>query len=395
MGYFINTNLNAMQSMYYLGQNQLSLSTSIQRLSSGLRINSAADDAAGLAISEKLDAQVRGLNQAAMNSQNGISMAQTADGAMNSMENMIQRMRELSVEASNGTMSTSDLGAVNTELQQLQAQVNQTSTQTKFNGLGLLDGSLATTVNTATSAVQNGFVVVAGTNTSVSSVDVTQAKAADTYTFTNAAGKLTLSDGTNSQTIDLTGVTVAAGQSTTLNFSSLGVKVSVSSVAGETGANIAAGLTTKTLITAAGSGSASLQIGANAADTMTIGFGQVDITSGNPNAALSGLNTALSNFNSTQNTANAQALITAVDSALNFINGQRANMGAYVNRLTNTVSNLQMNSNNLASAESGIKDVNVSAEMVNFSKLQILQQAGTAILAQANQAPSAVMKLLQ
>lgn len=394
MTYNINTNLNALNSMYYLGQNQTSLSQSIARLSSGLRINTAGDDAAGLAISQKLDAQVRGLNQAALNSQNGISMVQTADGAMNSIENMVQRMRELAVEAANGTMSTTDLSAVNTELQQLQSQVNQTTTQTTYNGLNLLDGSLSTQL-AATSNVQNGFVVVAGTNTSVSNVDVSQAKAADTFTFTNNLGKLTLSDGTNSQTIDLTGVTVAAGGAYQLNFSQLGVNVTVSSVAGETGANIAAGLTTKTVVTGAASGSASLQIGANAGNTMTIAFNRMDINTANSNAAMSGLATSLATFNTTQSTANASALITSIDTAINFLNGQRANMGAYQNRLQATVSNLQMNSNNMAAAESRIKDVDVSAEMVNFSKLQILQQAGTAILAQANQAPGSVLKLLQ
>lgn len=400
MSYRVNTNIDAMNASYYLNLNQMSMSQSIEQLSSGLRINSAADDAAGLAISEGLESQVRGLNQATRNAQDGISMVQTADGAMNSVENMFQRMRELAVEASNGTMSSTDIGSVNTELQQLESQVNQISTQTKFNGLGLLDGSLSTGI-AAASVIQNGFVVVAGTNTSVSNVNVSQAAAGTTYTFSNSAGKLTLSNGAVSQTIDLTGVNVAAGGSYNLNFNQLGVNLTISSVSGETGANIAAGLNTKTVTTAAGNSAATLQIGANAGNTMSVAFNKVDLNASSSGNFL-GLYNSLSTFNSDVTggaststlTTDAQNLITSIDSALGDLNTARANMGAYQNRLQDTVSNLQMNSNNLASAESQIKDVDVSSAMVNFTKQQILQQSGTAILAQANQAPSAVMSLL-
>jgi flagellin len=394
MSFRINTNSDAMQAQYYLGLNQLSYSQSVQQLSSGMRINNAGDDAAGLAISQKLLAQVNGLNQATSNAQDGISMVQTADGAMGQIGSMLQRMRELAVEASNGTLSTSDQQAVNTELQQLESQINLLSTQTQFNGLGLLDGSLSTSLNTATSVVQSGFVVAAGTNTSVTGVDVSQAKAGTTFTFANNAGVLTLSDGVNSQAIDLTGTNIAAGGSLALNFDKLGVKLTVGSVTGETGANVAAGLDTNTVITAAGSGAANLQIGANASNTMTVGFSRIDISANNPDARMVTLNTALNTFNGTQSVANAQSLITAVDGAIDFIDGQRANMGAYENRLQDTVATLGIASQNLGNAQSQIQNVDMSTAMVNFSKEQILTQAGVAVLAQANQAPSAVLKLL-
>jgi flagellin len=384
----INTNIDALQAQRNLDLTSLSLSQSIQRLSSGLRINSAADDAAGLAISEKLNAQVNGLNQAARNAQDGISMIQTADGALNEVSAMLQRMRELAVQASNDTLSTSDRAAINDELQQLQQQINAISTQTKFNGKSLLTGSLQTQLD-STSQVQNGFVVAAATNTSVTKVDVTSAKAGTTFTFSNPSGnQLTLSDGTNSQTIDLTSVSIAAGGSYTLNYDKLGVSVTISSVSGESGANIVAGLNGKTVVTSAASASANLQVGANASDTITVGFARVDTTS-------LGLDTALNNFNTTQSVANAQALITAVDSALDTLNGTRATLGAYQNRLQHTINNLNVTSTNLAASESRIRDVDVAAEMVNFTKTQIIQQAGMAVLAQANQAPNVVLTLLR
>jgi flagellin len=388
VSFLINTNIDAMSAQNYLSLNQMSYNTSVQRLSSGLRINSAADDAAGLAISQKLDAQVRGLNQASRNAQDGVSMVQTADGALGGVTNMLQRMRELAVEGSNGTLSPTDQANINTELQQLTAQINQISTQTKFNGLGLLDGSLSTTQSGGTAGA--GFVIVAGTNTSITGVDVSQAAAGTTFTMTNASGVLTLAD-TSGHSQAITVGAVGANGTGTINFDKLGVKISVASVTGDTGANIAAGLTGKTVITAAGSGAANLQIGANASDSMSISFSKVDISA----SGLSGLNTALSTYNSTQNVANAQALITAVDGAIDTVNSQRASLGAYQNRLTDTVANLNQNSLNLATSESNIKDVNVASEMVNYTKTQILLQAGTAILAQANQAPNMVLKLLQ
>ncbi len=388
MSFLINTNIDAMAAQNYLSLNQMSYNTSVQRLSSGLRINSAADDAAGLAISQKLDAQVRGLNQASRNAQDGISMVQTADGALGGVTNMLQRMRELAVEGSNGTLSPTDQANINTELQQLTAQINQISTQTKFNGLGLLDGSLSTTQSGGTAGA--GFVIVAGTNTSITNVDVSQAAAGTTFTMTNASGVLTLAD-TSGHSQAITVGAVGANGTGTINFDKLGVKISIASVAGDTGANIAAGLSTKTIITGAGSGAANLQIGANASDSMSIAFSRVDISS----SGLSGLNTALTTYNGTQNVANAQALITAVDGAIDTVNSQRASLGAYQNRLTDTVANLNQNSLNLATSESNIKDVNVASEMVNYTKTQILLQAGTAVLAQANQAPNMVLKLLQ
>jgi len=306
-------------------------------------------------------------------------------------------MRELAVQASNDTLSTSDRQAIGQEFTQLDSQIHDISTQTQFNGKQLLDGSLETQLDTATSGVQAGYVAVAGTNTSVSGIDVTSAAAGKTFTFSNAAGKLTLSDGTNSQMIDLSSVTLSAGGSTTLNFDKLGIKVSVSSVAGETGANIAGGLDTKTIVTAAGSSAANIQDGANASDSMSIAFANFDLQSATANVNLTALHSAIGTFTGAggQTVANAQALITSVDNALNYVDSQRANFGAYQNRLQYTINNLSTTSQNLSASQSRIKDLDVASEMVNFTKEQILQQAGTAVLAQANQSSQSVLSLLR
>ncbi len=388
----INTNVDAFTAQRNLSMTAMSYSKSVQKLSSGLRINSAADDAAGLAISEKLRAQIRGLAQAQRNAQDGISMIQTGEGAMNETTSMLQRMRELSVQASNDTLSSSDRTSINQELQQLQQEINGISTRTKFNGKGLLDGTLSTSL-LSTSAVQNGFAAVPGTNTSVTATDVSGATAGTTFTFSNAGGNLTLTDGTNSQTVAVGAL--AAGGSEAINFDKLGIKLTVSSVAGDTAANIATGFNTKTLTTAAANASANFQIGAQSSDTLSVSFSRVDLTGSSGNAGLDALSTALTNFNGTQNVANAQALITAVDGAINSVNSVRAGLGAYQNRLEHTIANLGVSQENLTASESRIRDVDMAAEMVNFTKTGILQQAGQAILAQANSAPGGIIQLLR
>src|SRR5581483_6132910 len=169
---FVNHNIFALDAQRNLEATGSSLAKSVERLSSGLRINRAADDAAGLSISEKLRSQVRGLDQAQRNAQDGISMIQTAEGAMNEVHDMLQRMRELSLQAANDTLTGNDRGAINTELQQLKQEIDGVRDSTKFNGKALLTGALATTLDTANSTAQAGTVVVAGTNTSISSVNV-------------------------------------------------------------------------------------------------------------------------------------------------------------------------------------------------------------------------------
>jgi flagellin len=253
----VNTNVEAFNAHRSLEATQYSQSKSMEKLSSGLRINRAADDAAGLAISEKMRAQTRGLAQAQRNSLDGISLVQTSEGALNEMHSILQRVRELSVQRANGTLSTSDQSAIDTEVGQLTAELSRINSNTKFNGLDVMTGSFT-------------FQVGANSNESI-------------------------------------GLTI-----TQLDFSSI-----------------------------------------SAGD------------------------------------------ISSIDNALSSVTDNRTKLGAVQNRLEHTINNLGVFQENIASAESRIRDVDVAAEMVNQTKLQILSQSGTAMLAQANQGAQGVLSLLR
>jgi flagellin len=392
----INTNIEALNAQRNLTATASKYASSVEKLSSGLRINRAADDAAGLAISERLQAQVTGLNQAQRNAQDGVSMVQTAEGALNEVHSMLQRIRELAVEAGNSTLGQSDAQSVNAEVTALQAEITRIASTTTFNGQNLLTNAL--TVSQTGGTANIGLVVVAGTNTAVTNISVAGAKASTTYTMTSAAGAgtVTLSDGNgNSQT--LTVQAIAAKSSETLNFGNMGVSITVASVAGDSGANVSAGLVGagggNTVITGAGSG-ATFQIGANENDTLGVTFADARTS------AYAGFDTAISTFTTAAGSGNgitaaAGALISVTDTAISAVSTIRANFGAVENRLQHTVASISVASENLNASQSRIKDLDVAAEMVNFTKNSILQQAGTSILAQANQAPQNILTLLR
>jgi flagellin len=385
----IATNVAAINAQRNLGTTSVKMGKVLEKLSSGYRINRAADDAAGLGISEKMRAQIRGNGQALRNSQDGISMIQTAEGAMDEIHSILQRARELSVQAANGTLDLNARQSVGTELVALQAEINRIAAVTQFNGQFLLNGSLTTTQ--AGGTVQVGTVVAAGTNTSVTAIDVTAAKSGSTYTLTNAAGILTLDDGVgNSQAITLAAIGPSSSQ--IINFGNLGVKITVSSVAGETAANVGAGLNAATIITAAGSGSVAFQVGANVGNTMTVAMADVQATTP---AGLNLAPWAVSGVGSVDSLANANARLTEIDAAINTLNTRRSNLGAAQNRLEHTVASLGVAVENLSAAESRIRDADIAELSSHMVSNQILQQAGTAVLSQANQAPQAVLKLLQ
>ncbi|MBI2885976.1 MAG: flagellin [Chloroflexi bacterium] len=396
----INTNVSALIAQRNLAASGVMLSKSTERLSSGLRINRAGDDAAGLAISEKLEAQIRGTRQASRNGQDGISMIQTAEGALIEVHSMLQRMRELSVQASNGTLSATDRSSINTEVQALKTEIDAISTRTKFNGQNLLTGALATSVDATSELKDNtALAVVLADLFTVSTVEVTAAAAGTTYTLSAGTGAnqltmtATVGGSVVAQTLTLADMT-GANASQLLNWDKLGVKVTV--VTGAANANNTAvnlrssfvAAANDTVITAAGSSSATYQIGADNGQTMTVAFAQVDTT------AMS-LTTSLTNFNASQSVANAQALISAVDTAIDYVNSKRGSLGASQNRLEHTIANLAVTADNLAASQSLIRDVDMAAEMVQYTKTQILQQAGMAILSQANSAPQSVLSLLR
>jgi|SRR6185369_1340577 flagellin len=278
----INTNVLSLDAQRNLSNSQNSLAVSMQRLSSGLRVNSAKDDAAGLAIATRMDAQVRGMNVAVRNANDGISMAQTAESALGSVTNALQRMRELAVQASNSTNSGSDKDSLNQEFQQLGSEITRVLGGTTFNGAAILGAS---------------------------------------------AGALTFQVGANTTTND--SITV-----TTVNM------VTNASIAAVTGA------------------------GANA------------------------------KIDSTVAAAGMKSVIDALDGAIDTVNSQRATFGATQSRFDAVISNLQSSSQNQAAARSRIMDADFAAETANLSRAQVLQQAGNAMVAQANQSPNGVLSLL-
>jgi flagellin len=385
----INTNIEALNAQRNLNVTANKYASSVEKLSSGLRINRAADDAAGLAISEKLNAQVTGLNQAQRNAQDGVSMVQTAEGALTEVHSMLQRIRELAVEAANSTLSPTDAASVSLEITALQDEINRIGNKTTFNGLNLLTGNLS--VARGTDTIGTTYSAGGGGNTStvgISNVSVANAAAGKTFTLTNTGAVLTLSDGTVTQAIT---VTIANNGSQALNFDKLGVSFALTATnsagTGATAANIATGLNTKTVVTAAGSANALFQIGANENDTLSASFADARVSTG--------LATAIGNYTSAPATGTAGALITAVDTEIASISTIRAGFGAVENRLNHTVAAISVASENLNASMSRIKDLDMAAEMVNFTKNQIMQQAGTSILAQANSAPQNILTLLR
>jgi flagellin len=393
----------------------------MERLSSGFRINRAADDAAGLAVSEKLKAQIGGLNQASRNSQDGISMIQTAEGALDEVQSMMQRMRDLAVQASSDTNSQTERDNINLELGQLGQEINSISQRTKFNGQSMLSGSLVKSQATVASVtglteLSTGATVGATVVGSIS-VDGAQAGKAFALTATAASGTtpaqatLTMVD-TNGAAIKITdqaGQThdvkqtvdidaVAAGGAETLAFTNLGVSVTLTSVAGETADNIATGIAgaTASIDTMTGSGTATLQTGSMQGDETAVAFVNTSLGGGTGVKAMDTLAATLNTYASAGGATrdNASSLITALDNALGSISSSRATLGAAQNRLQHTIANLGTTSENLSASNSRIRDVDVATESSNMAKDQVLEQAGVSVLAQANQLPQLALKLL-
>ncbi|ARP44123.1 Flagellin [Geobacillus thermodenitrificans] len=353
----INHNIAALNTYRQLTAGTLAASKNMEKLSSGLRINRAGDDAAGLAISEKMRAQIRGLEQATRNAQDGISMIQTAEGALNEVHSILQRMRELSVQASNDTNTADDREAIGDELVQLKEEIDRISRTTSFNGKGLLNGDLSTSLDTASSNIKVGATF---DNTSVSQVVVSGAKAGEIYalSYNDATKQLTLTRGSDnvSQTINLSAVT-PKGDAKTLSFNELGISFTLTGTATSTD-DLGAALNGKKIVTATGNASAEFLIGSNGTndEKLTVDFIKIDSTTlgssgGNNLANLITDNTAVNTV------AKADALIKVIDDAIKQVSSQRSALGAAQNRLEHTINNLGTASENLTAAESRIRDV--------------------------------------
>ncbi|MBP6365847.1 MAG: flagellin [Nitrosomonas sp.] len=485
MPQLINSNIASLNAQRNLNTSQSSLNTSLTRLSSGLRINSAKDDAAGLAISERMTSQIRGLNQAVRNANDGISLAQTAEGALGEIGTNLQRIRELAVQSANATNSASDRASLQAEAAQLTAEITRVASQTQFNGTNLLDGAFlnqsfqvgananqtiniasigdsratalgshilnttGTAMGTATAAAgalaANGVLaetnlalttnkgtatgisyaagadaktIAAAINTAASNIGIT-ATATSSATLGNLASAGTVSMTLNGSSVsavvtdksDLSSFAAAINglQSTTgvtASFATPGDKsvITLSTTDGRDitvvdfdnsgatkTADIVAGTTTQTL-TGGGNNSTTIT------GTIELASSAGQITAGTANAEVFG--TSVSAFSSVAtldllSATNSQAALKTLDAALAQINSSRGDLGAIQNRFSSTIANLQSTSENLSASRSRIQDADFATETANMTRGQILQQAGVAILAQANSLPNNVLSLLR
>lgn len=478
MAMVINSNIPSLNAQRNLNTSQSSLSTSLQRLSSGLRINSAKDDAAGMAISSRMTSQIDGINQAVRNANDGISLSQTAEGGISTAGDLLQRMRVLAVQSANATNSTTDREALQAEVTQLASELDRVATQTQFNGLNLLDGSfvaqrfqvganagqtitidqiasaraadlgayqgfqtLATSIGTATAAVSaHSLTIDGGAAISLGSI-ANDAKAISNAI--NAAGVSGLSATANATEVAAGSSTASASASGGASFTINGTVINLTGTMGAAAlvanrANAVTAINAQSAVTGVRAADTGNGVALSAADGRNIevagfavtgftagtlasfGLGPAAVTGGTLNLNYSApagtqgdivfIDATGAGFNNTQTIATTGAAIDAIDistangastalasidAALATINSSRAALGAYQNRFSAAVSNLQATSENLSSSRSRILDADFAQETANLSRAQILQQAGTAMLAQANSLPQNVLSLLK
>ncbi|SFU27389.1 flagellin [Nitrosomonas eutropha] len=379
----INTNIASLNSQRNLNSSQNALNTALNRLSSGLRINSAKDDAAGLAISERMTSQIRGLNQAARNANDGISLAQTAEGALSEIGNNLQRIRELAVQSRNATNSNDDRAALQKEAAQLKAEINRVASQTSFNGTKLLDGSFSNKV----------FQVGANVGETISIASITNATSANLGTssvaqVTGVAATAFTAITAGDLTINGVSVGAIAADTNAANRAS-NIMNAINSYSSQTGvyATILSSAPEQLVLTNSGSVTATPNIviaGAATAATTGLTAGTTAPTTSTGFAALD-----------VSSEAGADTAITTMDAALKAVNSARADLGAIQNRFGSVVTNLQTASENLSASRSRIQDTDFAAETAALTRAQIMQQAGVAMLAQANALPNNVLSLLR
>ncbi|MDO8206590.1 MAG: flagellin [Gallionella sp.] len=397
---FINTNLASLNAQRNLNSSQTAQSTALQRLSSGLRINSAKDDAAGMAISARMTAQIHGTTQAARNANDGISLAQTAEGSMNEVTSNLQRIRDLAVQSRNASNSVSDRTALNAEAQSLISEIDRVSNTTSFNGVKLMDGTFTgqafqVGANSGESISINKIVNSTSTALGVTSVTAAASTIAATTATNGFAGALAAGD-VKINGVDI-GAIAAAGSAAERGAQ---IAAAANAVSGQTG--VLATVASTGVVTFNNYGSVptnpALPAVINTGITLALaGTGTVANTGITAQTATAASVTAGAGFSGLDLTsvAGADAAIAHMDNAMTAINSARSDMGALQNRFASVVNNLQTTTENLTASRSRIQDTDFAAETASLSRSQILQQAGTAMLAQANQLPSQVMTLLR
>jgi flagellin len=397
MAQVINTNVMSLNAQRNLNTSSASLSTSIQRLSSGLRINSAKDDAAGLAISERFTTQIRGLDVAVRNANDGISLAQTAEGAMVEVSNNLQRIRELAVQASNATNSDSDRKALQAEVDQLVSEIDRVARQTNFNGTALLDGSFSGALfQIGADAGQT----IAVNNIANARKDALGGAKFDSATFTMPAGGTTVSGmtitGSDGKAVTIDTVTVPEGADNTATQKNMAAALALAINEKMDQSGVYAEVDT------AGTGLKLSSIRDNTTNEIEVTAGawkdaaDADITlaAADEPVVTSGTDTFVASLD-VSSFVGSQQVLSVVDNALTEVNSSRADMGAIQNRFSSTIANLSATSENLSASRSRIRDTDYAKETAELTRTQILQQAGTAMLAQANTSPQSVMTLLQ
>ncbi len=382
----INHNMNALNAHRNMNVNNTNAGKSMEKLSSGLRINRAGDDAAGLAISEKMRGQIRGLEQSSRNASDGISMIQTAEGALNETTNILQRMRELAVQASNDTNTESDREEIQKEIDALTEEVDRIANNTEFNTQKLLNGNKSgeagkieisakiqevkgTFEADLGKAIQdNDVITIDGKPITITTAgdaeDIISTALGDKYNVSITRNKLKLEQKKGEDKADMT-----------IHFD--GANKTVTAKAGVTQVDAVMN-----------EGTVNLQVGANAKQSMTIEIGDM-------RAKALGVADNQGEALSVKTSEDANKAIKAFDEALNAVSSQRANLGAVQNRLEYTISNLDNTAENLTSAESTLRDVDMASEMMEYSKNNILNQAAQAMISQANQQPQNVLQLLR
>ena len=383
----VNNNISAMNARRMLNKNNGDLSVRLERLSSGLRVNRAADDAAGLSVREGMRAEISGLKMNVLNAEQGSNLMQVAEGSLNEINAMLIRMRELAVQSASSTVNDVNRESIQAEYSQITQEIDRISLSTTYNDQVLLTGygnNIDTTSTALTASATNGV-----TNVKISGAT------SGTYTFEDTSAtdsQITLGNGVVSQTIDigqiLDGSAVATGTSVVANFDRLGIQVTLAGdgVTNATGSFVDGDLDGDTIIINSGTGG-SFQVGPDDGINNRIEITIEDMrASGN-----------LLNLNSTSvaTLTSSRSSITQIDQAITKVSSQRGDLGAWMNRLSFTISFTENEIENIQNSEAAISDADVASEVSAFTRAQVLSQAATAMLAQANAVPQSALSLLQ
>ena len=405
----INTNTSASISANALKQNDRLMHDAMERLSTGKRINNAGDDAAGLAITSRMTTHIDGLEQAARNANDAIGMIQVADGALSEMTAILQRMREITVQASSATYTAADISMIAQEFNQLRDEVTNIVSYTTWNGTALLDGQVDSSNVAATDNAVDDLVITQGTLQALNTADDTiiltdsdgttitinnaaiAATAAGSYADATLANLATAINTAIDATAAFDGMEASVGGNGiifTQDTAGTGQIVKINKVTSGTDQG-ALGAVTRT--THDGADTVSFQVGTNVAQTLVVDFGTLKMTAATGGDLGVNFTTALE----VTTNADANTAMGYIDTAIDAISSRRASLGAAISRLEHTVDNLENNAVNHAASRSRILDADYAAETTELARTQIIQQAGTAMLSQANQKAQAVLKLLQ